>query len=264
MVYGFAVLKGLLIVPVGTMGFFWPGVNPYKTVNELMGCFQGRELRGTRAPRLPRFILLGSFSGTYGLWLLIVPVGTMGSFWPGVSPCKAVGEFMGCVQGRGLSWWKASVALAVYGFAVLSYGFFSTWVWPFQGRGGAYGLCPRSKALRAGAPRLPRLPGFVLLVAFSGACGLWFCCPEGAISGSCGNYEFFLAWGLSCWGASVALNLWFRFCRHRRGRGEREFFLACGLACRLCPRTRARRARFAFRGLSCWEASVTLYLWFRF
>ena len=80
MVYGFAVLKGLLIVPVGTMGFFGPGVNPYKTVNELMGCFQGRELRGTRAPRLPRFILLGSFSGTDGLWLLIVPVGTMGSF----------------------------------------------------------------------------------------------------------------------------------------------------------------------------------------
>ena len=136
---------------------------------------------------------------------------------------------MDCVQGRGLSCWEASVTLAVYGFAVLNYGFFSTWGWPFQGRGGAYGLCPRPKALRAGAPRLPRLPGFVLLRAFSGACGLWFCCPEGVINGSCGNYEFFLAWGLSCWGASVALYLWFRFCRPRVEGGGVLFGLWAGL-----------------------------------
>ena len=27
-VYGFAVLRGLLVVPVGTMNSFWPGVYP--------------------------------------------------------------------------------------------------------------------------------------------------------------------------------------------------------------------------------------------
>ena len=37
-----------------------------------------------------------------------------------------------------------------------------------------------------------------------------------------------------------------------------------GGACGLCPKSRAWRARLSFRGLSCWEASVTLYLWFRF
>ena len=31
-----------------------------------------------------------------------------------------------------------------------------------------------------------------------------------------------------------------------------------------CPKSRAWRARLSFGGLPCWEASVTLYLWFRF
>ena len=102
MVYGFAVLKGLLIVPVGTMGFFWPGVNPY-------GRLQWRL----------RSMVLQSWA--------------MGSFRPGFGPSRAVGELMGCVQGRklfararlaclafrGLSCWWHSVELAVYGFAVL-------------------------------------------------------------------------------------------------------------------------------------------------
>ena len=66
---GFAVLGGLLMVPVGTTSSFWAGVSPFRAVGELVGCVQSREL-GTRPPRLPRFILLGSFSDT----LLVVSV----------------------------------------------------------------------------------------------------------------------------------------------------------------------------------------------
>ena len=36
------------------------------------------------------------------------------------------------------------------------YGFFLTWDEPFQGCGGAYGLCPRSRAWRVCVPHLPR------------------------------------------------------------------------------------------------------------
>ena len=41
----------------------------FRAVGELMGCVQSREI-GVWAPRLPRFILLGSFSDT----LLVVPI----------------------------------------------------------------------------------------------------------------------------------------------------------------------------------------------
>ena len=42
----FAVLKGLLIVPVGAMGHFYPGDNPLQTVEGgvLAGCVQTRKL----------------------------------------------------------------------------------------------------------------------------------------------------------------------------------------------------------------------------
>ena len=60
-VASFAVLDGLLIVPVGTMGSFEAGVNTFKAVREIMGCVQSQGL-GARAPRLRRCILLGSFS----------------------------------------------------------------------------------------------------------------------------------------------------------------------------------------------------------
>ena len=50
------------LAPVGTMGPFWLGDSPFRAVEErgLVGCVQGREL----GARLPRFILLRSFSGT--------------------------------------------------------------------------------------------------------------------------------------------------------------------------------------------------------
>ena len=59
------------MVPVGTMGLFCPGYSPFQAVGGggLVGCVQSREL-GARAPCLPRFILLGSFSDT----LLVVSI----------------------------------------------------------------------------------------------------------------------------------------------------------------------------------------------
>ena len=41
-------------------------------------------------------------------------------------------------------------------------------------------------------------------------------------------------------------------------------FPGCGVAYGLCIKSRARHAHPAFRGSSCCQASVTLYLWFRF
>ena len=55
-----------------------------------------------RAPRLPGFMI--AICGLFccpGV-LLMVPVGTMSSFWPVVGPFRAVGELVGCVQGREL------------------------------------------------------------------------------------------------------------------------------------------------------------------
>ena len=56
-----------------------------------------------------------------------------------------------------------------------------------------------------------------------------------------------------CWGASGAGGC--KFTWHFQG---------CGGAYGLRPKSRTQHTRaFAFQGLSCWEASVTLYLWFR-
>ena len=41
---GFGVLKGSLMVPVGTMGSFWP------RLGEFMGCVQSRELGARDLP----------------------------------------------------------------------------------------------------------------------------------------------------------------------------------------------------------------------
>ena len=60
-VASFAVLDGLLIVPVGTMGSFEAGIYTFEAVREIMDCVQSQGLGG-RAPRLRRCILLGSFS----------------------------------------------------------------------------------------------------------------------------------------------------------------------------------------------------------
>ena len=46
---GFAVLKRLLVVPVGTTGYFSPSHKHFKAVGESMGFVQSREL-GTLAP----------------------------------------------------------------------------------------------------------------------------------------------------------------------------------------------------------------------
>ena len=63
-VAAFAVLRGLLMVPVGTMGPFWPGDSPFRA---LCMCMRGslwavsKIESSVRAPRLLRFILLGSW-----------------------------------------------------------------------------------------------------------------------------------------------------------------------------------------------------------
>ena len=114
-----------------------------------------------------------------------------------------------------------------------------------------------------GSARAPCLPGFILLRGFSGAgpvvsiqlwspsqvypnfrfgqsliaiCGRFY--SPGGLLMVPGGYVSFLAWG------------WINS--------------SCGGAYGLCPKPKARRERLDFRGLSCWEASVTLYLWFRF
>ena len=67
-----------------------------------------------------------------------------------------------------------------------------------------------------------------------------FCSPEGVINGSCGNYGSFLAWGGPL-----------------RAVGEGGLWSV--------PKVESSaHARLAFRSLACWEASVTLHLWFRF
>ena len=119
--------------------------------------------------------------------------------------------------------------------------------------------------------------------------------PERVINGSCGDCGFFLAgigevyglcpesgaWrarlafqGLSCWEASM-IAICSRFC----GPGGLmvsvwtmgSFWPGLALsglweAYGLCPKSRACRvhARLAIQNVSCWEASVTLYLWFQF
>ena len=66
---------GVLMVPVGRMGLCWPGIalsvvwGAGGRGGGLVVCVQSREL-GPGTPRLPRFILLVSFSDT----LLVVSI----------------------------------------------------------------------------------------------------------------------------------------------------------------------------------------------
>ena len=79
-------------------------------------------------------------------------------------------------------------------------------------------------------------------IMFSGCCGIGGGCLGGR-RGACGEVGSGFALALSgLWG----------------GGGDGELVA--------CIKGRELRARvhFAFRGLSCWEASVTLYLWFQF
>ena len=101
---------------------------------------------------------------------------------------------------------------------------------------GAYGLCPKSGARRA---RAPQLPWFILL----GSLNDTLLCPEGVINNSYENYGVLFNLGLTLsrlWGSLWAAS---KVERSARAKG-RELFT------RLC---------LAFRCLSCWEASVTLY-----
>ena len=112
-------------------------------------------------------------------------------------------------------------------------------LWLFPGCGG--GLWAVSRV--GGLARAPRLLGFGLLVGFSGALLVvsaldMVCdCHLGSLLRSWGGCWWFL-WGLCVLvGLGVALSglLW-----------------GGGGGCGLCPRSRARRARLAFRGLSSW------------
>ena len=84
------------------------------------------------------------------------------------------------------------------------------------------------------------------ICGFSLRHGLWlpfvaaFAVLGGVINGSCGNYGSFLAWGGPL-----------------RAVGEGGLWSV--------PKVESSaHARLAFRSLACWEASVTLHLWFRF
>ena len=65
----FSGLWGLLMVSVGTMGPFWPGDSPFRTMGEGLWAVSKVESLAC-VPRLPRFILLISFSDT----LLVVSI----------------------------------------------------------------------------------------------------------------------------------------------------------------------------------------------
>ena len=88
----------------------------------------------------------------------------------------------------------------------------------------------------------PCLPEFILLGGFSGALLLVSILDRvfGCINGSYESYVFFLIWGVNAFRTMGELNCCVK---------SRELSA--------CP-------HIAFRGLSRWDASVTLYLWFRF
>ena len=97
---GFGVLKGSLMVPVETMGSFWPGLG------KCMGCVQSRELGARDLPfrvypagRLLWLPFVADFAVLGGL---MVSVWTMGSFWPGLA-LSGLWEAYGCVQSRELA-----------------------------------------------------------------------------------------------------------------------------------------------------------------
>ena len=71
---GFALLGGLLLVPVGTMGSLWPGISPFGALGAFhCGFFLASDwpFRGCGGlmgcAKLPRFILLVSLVTLY-LW----------------------------------------------------------------------------------------------------------------------------------------------------------------------------------------------------
>ena len=114
------------MVPVGTMGSSWPGVSPFRAVVNLICCVQGRELRALRA----------SFSGVYparGLqWRFNSGFGFRYGLWlPFVAGFAVLGS--------------GGAGLLMIPVGTMAYGFFLTWGWPFQGCGGACGLCPKSR-----------------------------------------------------------------------------------------------------------------------
>ena len=78
-VAAFAVLKGLLIVPVGTMGPFWPGDRPLRAVRGVEGWVGSGGREGEF-----RWCFTCGFDFGRTLWwnlgIIIVAVGTMGPF----------------------------------------------------------------------------------------------------------------------------------------------------------------------------------------
>ena len=67
-VAAFAVLKWLLIVPVGAVVPFWSGDSSVQTVGELVGCVKGREV-GSCARLVFRDLSCCEASVTLSLWL---------------------------------------------------------------------------------------------------------------------------------------------------------------------------------------------------
>ena len=85
--------------------------------------------------------------------------------------------------------------------------------------------------------------------------GLWAVSRVVGSAGACLAFR-----GLSCWGDSWALCLWFRFW----GWGVCELWVGGGSLWAV-PRVESSvRVRIVFRVLSYWETSMTVYLWFRF
>ena len=113
---GFAVLRGLLIVTVGTMDSFWPGDNPFRAVEGLMGGIQGRGL-GARV--CLAFQGLSCWEASVTLYLSF-PFYT----WSMTGIC---------------SWFCSPEG--VINDSCENYGFFLTWGWPFQDCGGWLAGC---------------------------------------------------------------------------------------------------------------------------
>ena len=124
----FAVLNGLLVVPVWAMGLCWCGSGPFPAmgggggglwfVSKVEGLAREHlAFRGLscREALVTFYHFTCGFDFGHGLWLpflaafallrglLMVPVGSMGPFWPGDRPFQAVGELLGYVQNRELS-----------------------------------------------------------------------------------------------------------------------------------------------------------------
>ena len=116
---GFGVLKGSLMVPVGTMGSFWPGLG------KCMGCVQSREL------------------GAGDLPFRVYPAGRL--LW-----LPFVADF--AVLGGGGNGW------------CINNGFFLAWVSPFRAVGSIWAVSKVESLPRACAPCHPKR---ILLGSFS-------------------------------------------------------------------------------------------------